>query len=263
LQATHSWILGKFIVPVSRLAEFEQALPQIARDARPSRWELSALLGPDPAGDVARIREFNEQAASKTAPAGMIKSIEARIATPDDVARLSAIIPPEFDTFLEVPLSGEERESIRAIAGCGRRAKIRTGGETPDKFPSPESVVEFLRLCAEANVPFKATAGLHHPLRSCHRLTYKDDSPSGVMHGFLNMFLGAAFVHAGMEPKPAADLLREESAQAFHFGLGGVHWQSHHLSANGLAQARKNFSLSFGSCSFTEPVDDLRALHLL
>ena len=137
------------------------------------------------------------------------------------------------------------------------------GGETADKFPSPESVIEFIRLCAAANVPFKATAGLHHPLRSVHRLTYARESPSGMMHGFLNLFLAAAFVRSGMEAEFAVQLLEEQSAKAFHFDSNEVVWRGHRLSRDEIAAARQSFAISFGSCSFTEPVADLRALHLL
>ena len=76
-------------------------------------------------------------------------------------------------------------------------------------------MIEFIRLCAAANVPFKATAGLHHPLRSVHRLTYAAESPSAMMHGFLNFFLAAAFVRAGMETEVAVQLLEEQSARHF------------------------------------------------
>jgi hypothetical protein len=112
-------------------------------------------------------------------------------------------------------------------------------------------------------VPLKATAGLHHPLRSVHRFTYQPESPSGIMHGFINIFLTAAFLWAGMEPEVAVQLLKEQSAQAFHFDLDEVGWREHWLSRDEIAAARRSFAISFGSCSFTEPIDDLRSLHLL
>jgi hypothetical protein len=112
-------------------------------------------------------------------------------------------------------------------------------------------------------VPFKATAGLHHPLRSVHRFTYQADSPSGIMHGFVNVFLAAAFLRAGMETKTAVQLLDEQSADAFHFNAAGVGWRRHQLSQREIAAARRGFAVSFGSCSFTEPIDDLKRLRLL
>jgi hypothetical protein len=154
-------------------------------------------------------------------------------------------------------------DCIAAVASCRQRAKIRTGGETADKFPAPESVIEFITLCAAAKVPFKATAGLHHPLRSTHRLTYQPDSPSGIMHGFLNVFLAAAYVRAGLETALALELLKEQAAGAFQFDSNEVSWRGHTLGAHDLSLARRDFAISFGSCSFTEPVDDLRSLHLL
>jgi len=124
-------------------------------------------------------------------------------------------------------------------------------------------VIEFIRLCADRDVAFKATAGLHHPLRSVHRFTYEPESPSGVMHGFINVFLAAAFLRAGMDRKLAVEVLEERSSQAFHFDADGIGWRQHRLSRNEIAAARRNFAISFGSCSFTEPIDDLRSLHLL
>jgi hypothetical protein len=266
LRSEWNWILGRFIVPVARLAEFEEAfagLPAPTPGTGFTRWRLSVLLGSDPIADVASIREFNARmASSSSGRIAVVESVEVKVASPAEVKRLSGIIPAELATYFEFPLSSCA-ECIAEVAGCGRRAKIRTGGETADKFPAPESVVEFIRLCAAANVSFKATAGLHHPLRSVHRFTYQPDSPSGVMHGFINVFLTAAFLRAGMETAVAVQLLAEQSVEAFRFDLDGVSWRQHRLSRHEIAAARQSFAVSFGSCSFTEPIDDLKSLRLL
>jgi hypothetical protein len=265
-RAEWNWILGRFIVPVVRLGDFEEAfagLPTPKPGTGFANWRLSGLLGSDPVADVARIREFNARMASSSpGRRAVVESVEVKVASPEEIKRLSGIIPAELATYFEVPLSSCG-ECVAAVADYGRRTKIRTGGETADMFPAPESVVEFIRLCAAANVPFKATAGLHHPLRSVHRFTYQPDSPSGVMHGFINVFLTAAFLQAGMETAVAVQLLAEQSAEAFRFDLDGVSWRQHRLSRYEIAAARRSFAVSFGSCSFTEPIDDLKSLRLL
>jgi hypothetical protein len=261
-----NWILGRFIVPAARLGEFEVAfaeLPTPAHGTGFTSWRLSVLLGSDPLADVARIREFNvRMAGSESGRRAVVESAEVKVTSAEEVRRLSGIIPVELTAYFEVPLSNC-RECIAEIAGCARRAKIRTGGEAADKFPAAESVIEFIRRCAAANVAFKATAGLHHPLRSVHRFSYQPESPSGIMHGFINVFLAAAFLRAGMEASVAVQLLDERSAEAFHFDLDGVGWRQHRLDRHEIAAARRGFAVSFGSCSFTEPLDDLRSLHLL
>jgi hypothetical protein len=261
-----SWILGRFIVQVARLGEFEQAfvgLPAPEYEPGSTIWRLSALLGDDVAADIASIREFNARMATHSSGRSVVvEAVEVKAASPDEVISSAKIIPTELDAYFEVPLwSGGE--CIAAISDCGRRAKIRTGGETADKFPSSENVIEFIRLCAAANVPFKATAGLHHPLRSVHRFTYQPDSASGIMHGFLNVFLAAAFLRAGMKTDLSIELLDEQSAEAFHFDSDGIVWRQHRLSRHEIIATRRDFAISFGSCSFTEPIDDLRSLHLL
>ena len=264
-RSKNNWILGRFIVPVGRLGEFEEAFaerPSSTSQAEP-KWRLSVLLGNDVVADVTAIRRFHDRMTSPGSRRGaVIESVEIKIAHAGDVTRLSADLPAELSTYFEVPLSNCG-ECIAAISANARRAKIRTGGETAEKFPDSERVIEFIRLCAAADVPFKATAGLHHPLRSVQRFTYHPESPSGMMHGFLNVFLTAAFLRAGIGPKLAVQLLEEQAAQAFQFDLDGVSWRGHRLNRDKIAAAREDFAVSFGSCSFTEPIDDLRSLHLL
>jgi hypothetical protein len=256
-----NWILGRFVVPATRLDEFADAAEALPTAAAETTWRLSALLGPDVVADVDRIHTFNSRILRMPLTA-TVESVEVKASNAAEVDRLSKIIPPEMGTFFEVP-SSSCAECIAAIEGFGRRAKIRTGGETADKFPTPEEVIEFVRLCAGAKVPFKATAGLHHPLRSVHRLTYQPDSPSAMMHGFLNVFLASAFLKAGMDPKLAVKFLEEQSRDAFHFDSEGISWRERRLNLGEIANTRREFAMSFGSCSFTEPVDDLRSLHLL
>jgi hypothetical protein len=256
LGSEYSWMLGRFIVTAARLNEFSEALAQLPTTSKP--WPLSALLGRDPTADLARIAAFNMNQRHAA-----IGSVEVKAETSDDVKRLADIIPREFATYFEIPLSGCESACIAAIGDCRRSAKIRTGGETADKFPDPSRVVEFMKFCAEAKVPFKATAGLHHPLRSIHRMTYQPDSASALMHGFLNVFLAAAFLRGGMNPQSAIDLLEERAPETIRFDSDGVTWREHRLSASEIAAARQGFSVSFGSCSFQEPVDDLQSFGLL
>lgn len=266
LHAEFRWMLGRFIVPVARLGEFEEAVNRLphAPGHADSRWSLSALPSANLAADLALIREFTDRvAASSSQKTVSIDSLEIKIASAEEIERLSKLIPAELETYFEIPLNADVGDCIKAVGDCGRRAKIRTGGETSDKFPTSASVVEFMRLCAASNVAFKATAGLHHPIRSLHRLTYQADSASAIMHGFLNVFLAAAFMRAGLETPLAVELMNEKSAATFHFDSEGVLWREHRLTVADLSNSRRDFAISFGSCSFTEPVEDLRALHLL
>jgi len=142
-------------------------------------------------------------------------------------------------------------------------AKIRTGGLTPDAIPSVDAIADFLQRAAGRRLPFKATAGLHHPIRSLRPLTYAADSPRAVMHGFLNVFLAAAFAWHGAKHDLLAGVLREEDPRAFQFADDEFRWRENRLTAAQIAAARRDFAHSFGSCSFEEPVADLRELGLL
>jgi len=153
-------------------------------------------------------------------------------------------------TYCEVPLD-------RIVDGF---AKIRTGGLTPDSIPASEEIAEFLCDAAERKLAFKATAGLHHPLRSDRPLTYASDAPRAVMHGFVNVFMAAAFAWHGADRATVLRVLNETDAGAFHFLNDEALWRTRRLTTGQIAASRRDFAHSFGSCSFEEPIADLRRL---
>lgn len=115
-----------------------------------------------------------------------------------------------------------------------------------------------------ANVPFKATAGLHHPIRCFKPLTYAEDAPQGTMHGFLNMLLMTGFARESYRVSLLEEMMEEEFEEVFQFSELGVKWRSEHFLSNAhLGWLRQKGMHSFGSCSFDEPIADLQALGLL
>ncbi|HEV2719334.1 MAG TPA: hypothetical protein VG323_04885, partial [Thermoanaerobaculia bacterium] len=103
-------------------------------------------------------------------------------------------------------------------------------------------------------VAFKATAGLHHPLRCVRPLTYEPSSPRGTMHGFVNVFMAAALLSR------AEAILDDDDPRAFAFDDDTASWRGHNVLTGDLAKLRDGFAISFGSCSFEEPVNDLKEL---
>jgi hypothetical protein len=195
-RGSHSWMLGRFIVPASRVQEVPEDF-------------AVAVIEKDPAREV----------------------------IPDGPVYYEGPVPP------------------------GGRAKIRTGGVTPDAFPPVERVAEFLESCRASGLAFKATAGLHHAIRGRYRVTYEPDSARAPMHGFLNVLVAACFVFSGKGH--AREILAEEDPTAFRFDAEHAWWKDHRVTGEQVRAAREEFVISFGSCSFAEPVEDLRKLNLL
>ena len=256
LEGPDAWALGRFVVPASRLEEFERAAGGLAPRAPAAPWALSVLIGADVAGDVRTLGGFNCRHAAEGAAAFSGDVIEVKADSIGGVERVLSAAPRWAEAYLEVPLDPDPTPLIEAIAKAGARAKVRTGGVVPEAFPSAERLLRFLRACTTANVPFKATAGLHHALRAEYPLTYAPDSPQGTMFGFLNLFLAAAFLRQGMSDPDALELLEERSPSAFTFTQDAIHWRTHRLDRWAIGAARAHGIQSFGSCSFEEPVEE-------
>jgi hypothetical protein len=257
----HAWMLGRFVLPVARLEEFEQASDALLPRDPTAAWPLAVLASSDPAETVKLVGEFNCRHAATGAGAAVVDTLELKAGTPADIATVLARLPTWLVPYVEIPLA-DPAPFIEGLARHGGRAKARTGGIAAAAFPTAAEVARFIVACTRAGVAFKATAGLHHPLRGEFRLTYEPGSPSGTMFGFLNVFLAAALARTGAGEREVAALLEERDPAALAFAEDQVRWRGHVLPSDALRTARHT-AISFGSCSFREPVDDLTALGLL
>jgi hypothetical protein len=202
----HAWLVGRFVARASQLSELGDV---------PLR--LTVVLG--------------DGAAPRGDPRG--ESVEVPPAVAADVEA------PVEEVYVERPVDG--LDWLDEVAALGRCAKVRCGGAT---VPSVPELAAFVRRCRELGVPFKATAGLHHPVAARGR------------HGFLNLLAAAAF---GDEEQALAD----DDPAAFALGEGRFAWREHEAEAAEIARVRRDVFVSFGSCSIAEPVEDLEALGLL
>jgi hypothetical protein len=257
----HAWALGRFVVPAGRLVELEQATEGLLPPS--NGWQIAALLGPDATRELEAIGEFNCRHAAEGAGAAAVDVVEAKADSAEAAERLLARIPGYLQPYIEIPVSGDPAPLATAVGRAGGRLKVRTGGVTVDAFPSATDLARFLRAAVQAGVPFKATAGLHHPLRAEYRLTYEPGSACGTMFGFLNLFLATAFVSAGMDDAAVERLLEERDRPALRFDAGGIEWRGRRIDVETLRRTRESGIVSFGSCSFTEPIADLQSLDLL
>ena len=253
-----AFMLGRFVVPATRLDELEPAAAHWAA-ATAAPWRLSALVGPAVSAHAEEVSAFRERHRARVT----LDAVElAASGRPQLDAALDAV-PAGLEVFVEVPIDGDLPALLAALKARGARAKVRTGGVVPEAIPGLAPLARFLAQCAAAGVPFKATAGLHHAVRGEHPLTYEKGAPRATMHGFLNVFAAAAFAHAGMGASELEGLLEETEGTCFRLGNDGLAWRDRRIDTAALAAARRDFAVSFGSCSFREPVAELQALGLL
>ncbi len=211
--------------------------------ASPENWILNRLVLP--------VTQVNEIDLDESWHMTLLVNNEPG-ALPRQVESLETKLPHKLSlpTYCEAPLD-------QIIGGF---AKVRTGGLTADAVPMPGEIADFLNQAAERRVPFKATAGLHHPIRGSHQLTYAADSPHAIMHGFINVFIAAGFAWHGAGRSAVIGVLHECDPDSFEFFDDALTWRGRSLSTAQIAEARRDFAHSFGSCSFDEPTEDLRAL---
>jgi hypothetical protein len=256
--------LGRFVLPVSRLDEFSSAFDASRlTNNSDNRWRLAVIPSGATSGEAERIRAFNQaQGVYKPGVDTLIDAVEMQVRSIDDIRRAAAEFE-KFEMFLEPAAVADPSDLLDGIADAGVAAKIRTGGTIPGSTPHPGMIIRFIRKCDELGIRFKATAGLHHALRGVYPLTYAPDSERGTMYGYLNIFLVAAFMREGMPDAALYELLQESAPAAISFDDAGAAWRGHTVSGAQLDATREKLAVSFGSCSFTEPVEEARQLHLI
>jgi hypothetical protein len=248
-----AWALGRFVVGAAQLEAFAAAREQ----ADAVHWPISVLSTGNVADDVRLI-------AAAEAHSGKVRveAIEAKVASPGDVADLAPLTQLVPELYVEGPAISESKtllELLRAVHSLGARAKIRTGGVTPDAIPSARVTAEFLRACMAVGVPFKATAGLHHLVRGEYPLTYEPASARATMFGFLNVFMASALAHTDAPLDLLVEVLEEREPNAFATRDEQLCWRDRCLTSATFQGMRAKGLHSFGSCSFQEPIAELTA----
>lgn len=259
LRGKHSWMLGRFIVPADRLEEFAASAKPFWNGKDAKLWRVSVLARGSLEETHDRVEKFNSSHRGEA----LIDSLEIRADTAAHIKDAKYYLTEDMTNYFELPLSTHLPEQISVLATTKTRAKLRTGGVVPDAFPPIDELIKFLRVCIAANVPFKATAGLHHPFRTVKRLTYAEDSPVGTMHGFINLFLAAAFMRQNLNSTFVHRLMADGNPDNFKFDDDGAAWNNNRVDLQQLKLMRQRNVISFGSCSFVEPIEDLEQLGLL
>ena len=267
VRSDEAWMLNAFVLP---LGQFDAA-KKILSDFDPQHPLRVSALGPK-REDAARFREMF------TKTSDTIRSLSAYNVDLISVNQLEMFLPDDVDlallkearsiigslpAFWEAPADRAE-QTIALLAEHNSNAdaptfgyKLRTGGVTVDAFPTSAEIAKALVAPATHQVPIKFTAGLHHPLRQ-----YRDEVQT-KMYGFLNV-LGAAVLAAEhkWDEKQTSAMLDDEDAKSFSFDDEFFAWREWKIDIKRLKD-RRRFVTSFGSCSFDEPREDLRALKLL
>jgi hypothetical protein len=251
--------LGRFIVPLSRLQEMEDAAAdQLPRGHNEKPWRVSVLVAEDVRYAAEEMSKFNSRHSSKSRRGlATIDVAELKATTIEEIGNQQRDLPRDFISYFEIPLTGDVPSLVKAIREVSSRAKIRTGGITPQVFPSSHSIIDFMLACRSESVAFKATAGLHHPVRGEYRLTYEPNAPKGMMYGFLNVFVAAALIAGGASEDLAQSALEEMNPSSFEFHDRYLQWRDQRITAGQLASVRAHNAISFGSCSFREPIEEL------
>jgi hypothetical protein len=260
-------MLGAFVLSTEQFDATRQLLGQFDSQ-HPLRV---AALGPKTASADAFLEALEEADAAIRALSrhnvDLVSISHLEMFLPDgvDIALLQDVrsILGDLPAFWEAPPDRAE-QTIALLARFNSDAdlatfgyKLRTGGVTADAFPTAMQIAKALVTPATHQLPIKFTAGLHHPLRQ-----YRDEVQT-KMHGFLNV-LGAAVLAAEhrWDAHQISIMLEDENVDSFSFTDDFFAWREWRIDTKRL-QYRRKFVVSFGSCSFDEPRDDLRALKLL
>ena len=280
-EGEYKWMLNKFIVPVKKLADLGKIINDVKIDTPVglsvigTGGETISQFTKSIGDDSKKISEFLDHHGS----AANVDVYEVRLPKEvldqeeaDDMLDLMISASGELDALLgkEVPVFYEAAfdenyeptilKVVENIASLNNKCgfKLRTGGTESASIPSNEIVAFALMTCCEFSVPMKCTAGLHHPIR------HYDDAIKANMHGFFNVFgAGVLAYSSGLDEAELLDILNDEDPDEFMFGENGLEWNETEATNEEIREARAGTIVSFGSCSFDEPVDDLKVMEFM
>jgi hypothetical protein len=283
-----SWLLARMICPVSQLDQLAELIDKELARAAPSSTasspvRVSAILSGGAtldawqesiAGELQAVRQCREslhvealevRVPAEAAEQGGRAAFDALLdmlgaheaAGPDLFLELPGELRHRWEATLERFVRSLAEYSNQPSADAPRKAgfKFRTGGTTSAAFISAEQLATVLGILRDYRVCWKATAGLHHAL------PYDDPALGVRMHGFVNVLAAAVMADAeNLDRAGIRAILETNEPGAFQFSDITLSWRGVSVELVRIDRARRCSLLSFGTCSFDEPRDDLRAL---
>ena len=255
LGSDYRWMLGKFICPAAKLAQLQPYVNELFSTGEPLRISALGRGGnTDVEFNAAVEADFHDMARFVEAAGGRatVDAYEAKLPA------LGATTLPgaSRDIYLEPAAGADWLHSMKFIASMRSIGlKLRTGGVEASAFPTVDQVALTIGRCARReDKRMKFTAGLHHPIR------HFNESVNTKMHGFINVFVAGVLAHAlQLDEAALVQILSDEDPASFRFSDDGLRYKDFAATIDQIKSARQRV-ISFGSCSFDEPREDLRAL---
>jgi hypothetical protein len=245
LQSEDSWMLARLIIPANRLDEFMRCAKKLLPSQDEEMWQLSVLL-PHAADDKFETALQATIAFNESDNGAVANVVEFKANSTSEIDRSLELLHDDLFPYIELPIDEDPRGLIACLSGAIAGAKVRTGGVTPELYPSSSSLARFIHSCAVAGQAFKATAGMHHPCQN------KNEEVGVQEYGFLLVLQATA-----------AASLREASVEQVEQILLCDTPDFSTFDESELEQVRAELFNSVGSCSFDDPRSDLRNMGLL
>ena len=267
----HAGSLSRFIIPMAKLLSLDVVRLEphtpihfsvLARKASTYQDCISYLKE-----DIARLDNYQNQF-SKAVTSDVIEAVVPMESLKNDsehlhdfLVEIDGLVNGKKRIFFEVICDDDWQELtpclLKAITNYSWAGlKVRCGGVSAENFPSIQELAFAIAQASEHNVAIKFTAGLHHPLR------HFNATVNCKMHGFINVFSASMLTHKHkLSQSVIEDILTSEDIQDFNFE-NSLSWQDYSLSVEEITHYRKAFAISYGSCSFKEPLEDLEQLNL-
>jgi hypothetical protein len=272
LDRPERWILARFIATAAHLEQIgDDLLEKFSADAPLA----VSLVTRDARKDIPLAQRKLSTCGGRIAVGALEVAIDPKTEIAQQLSSVESLVQPlegvggRLPVFYEVPLCddwpavfGRVCDQIVASQGAASRTigfKLRCGGVEKNLIPSPERVARAIHACAAKRIPIKFTAGLHQPFRHIDQLDARTgDVP---IHGYCNIFFAALVANATQATLPEIiSIVSEMHSLRPEFDLNGIRWLGHEVSTQQIEAARSAVVISYGSCSFEEPLQAARDL---
>lgn len=259
LTGDHGWLLSRFVVPLARLRDmpidgnFPLAVI-VPMPLSPEDINLLSVFRKRIALVETRLDNADGTSLDCTA---LLEELQHHLLSSGLQKVRLFLEPARCETAAEsIAVFNRSNEVETPITSVG--LKLRCAATDIQAAPVPANVAATIDLCHRLDIPMKFTAGLHQPLSRYNAKTGE------MRYGFLNIFAAALLSWAScLATAQATICLTDDNPGNFHFDNKGLRWRDSTMATDEIQRIRRDRVISFGSCSFDEPLEALQALGLL